>query len=151
MKRPTLEQLQAWTPEERMRVRQRAAQFDNAEAKATVELIDNSGLPLRTGGGMSFDHPLYREMEEVIWSAEGKSAALDAVGRGLPAMAGVDPLLQKRMGNRYSADQQGTMNAGWIVAELMRSRGYEPEGSASLPPGSVAKTAALYRAKSSLR
>ena len=151
MKAPTFEQLARWTPEERLRVRMRAAAMDTAVGHETVSLIDGSGLPMRTGGGMSYDHPIYREMEEVIWSKEGKAAALEAVKAGLPAMAKVDPLLQQRMGSRYSADQQGTLNAGFIVAEMMRLHGYEPEGSAALPPGCVAKTAALYRLKMPLR
>jgi hypothetical protein len=94
---------------------------------------------------MSQDHPLYREMQEIVWSAEGKSAALQAVEEGRPAMAGIDPLLQKVMGDRYGLEYQGTMNAGFIVAELMRFLGYEKEGEAELPSGCVAKTAATWR------
>ena len=151
MKVPTLEQITRWSPEERLRVRGRAAAMRTPMGDETVALIDGSGLPMRTGGGMSSDHPIYREMEEVIWSAEGKAAAFEAVKAGLPAMAKVDRILQQRMGNRYSADQQGTLNAGYIVAEVMRLHGYEPEGSAALPQGCVAKTAALYRPKRPLR
>ena len=151
MKVPTLEQITKWSPEERLRVRTRAAAMNNIMGAETIALIDGSGLPMRTGGGMGYDHPIYREMEEVIWSKEGKAAALEAVKAGLPAMTGIDPLLQQRMGSRYSADQQGTLNAGFIVAEMMRVQGYEPEGSAALPPGCVARTAALYRLKRPLR
>ena len=151
MRAPTLEQIRRWTLEERMRVRLRAAARRDAIGDEAVALIDGSGLPLRSGGGLSADHPIYREMEEVIWSQEGRTAALEAVAKGLPAMAGVDPLLQERMGPRYCANQQGTANAGWIVAELVRSRGYEPKGAATLPPGCVARTAALYAPKRPLR
>jgi hypothetical protein len=103
------------------------------EAMATVKLIDSLDLPL-SFGGMSTDHPLYLEMMEVAWSADGKKAALDAVEKGLPAMAGVDPLLQKAMGSRYSADQQGTLNAGYIIAEVMRHLGYEKDKEAAPLP-----------------
>ena len=151
MRVPTLEQITRWSPEERLRVRERAAAMKTSMGEETVALIDGSGLPLRTGGGMGYDHPIYREMEQVIWSAEGKAAALAAVQAGLPAMAKVDPLLQERMQNRYSADQQGTLSAGAIVADVMRTFGYEPHASAPLPSGCVARTAALYRRKSPLR
>ena len=57
-------------------------------------------------------------------------------------MAGIDPLLQKAMGNRYGREAQGTMNAGSIVAELMRYLGYQKEREAELPPGCVAEDAA---------
>jgi hypothetical protein len=56
---------------------------------------------------MSEDHPLYREMQDIVWSAEGKTAAVGAVEAGFPAMAGVDPLLQKAMGERYGREYQG--------------------------------------------
>ena len=94
---------------------------------------------------MSKDDPCYREMEEIVWSAEGKAAAVQAVEKGQPAMAGIDPLLQKAMGNRYGREAQGTMNAGSIVAELMRYLGYQKEREAELPPGCVARTAATWR------
>ena len=51
-------------------------------------------------------------MEEVAWSAEGKAAAIEAIGKELPPMASVDPPLQKAMGARYSREHQGTVNAG---------------------------------------
>ncbi|WP_424360971.1 hypothetical protein [Methylocystis parvus] len=144
MKAPTETQLRAMTPEQRMLVRQRAAKLNNEIGAVTVALIDSLHLPL-SSGGMSEDHPLYREMQEVIWSAEAKSAAVKAVEKGLPAMAGVDPILQRVMGERYGREYQGTMNAGYIVGEVMRYLGYDKVGEGPLPEGCVAKTAATWR------
>ena len=147
MKAPTDKQLKAMSPEDRMTVRNRAARLDNEIGRSTVALIDSLDLPL-SSGGMAADHPLYREMQEVAWSAEGKAAAVAAVARGQPAMAGVDPLLQKAMGERYGRDYQGTANAGYIVGEVMRFLGYKKVGEAVLPGGCVAKTAATWRVSS---
>jgi hypothetical protein len=114
MKAPTEMQLRAMSPEKRMTVRSRAAKLGGEIGNAAAALIDSLNLPL-SSGGMSEDHPLYREMQELIWSADGKAAAIQAVEKGLPAMAGIDPLLQKAMGDRYGREYQGTMNAGYIV------------------------------------
>jgi hypothetical protein len=143
MKAPTELQLRAMTPEQRMLVRSRAVKIGGEIGNATVALIDSLHLPL-SSGGMTLDHPLYREMQEIIWSVEGKALAIEAAANGFPAMAGVDPLLQKMMPERYGREYQGTMNAGHIVADLMRFLGYEKVGDAALPSGCVAKTAALW-------
>jgi hypothetical protein len=140
MKAPTEMQLRTMTPEQRMTVRTHAVRLGGEIGSATVALIDSLNLPL-SSGGMSQDHPLYREMQEIVWSAEGKSAAVQVVEEGLPAMAGIDPLLQKVMGDRYGLEYQGTSNAAYIVGELMRVL----EGEAELPSGCAAKTAATWR------
>lgn len=149
MKVPTERQIRSWSPDERMRVRSRAAKMGTEVGRQTMELIDLLNLPL-SSGGMAADHPLYREMMEVAWSAEGKAAALKAVQEGRPAMAGVDPLLQKVMGSRYSAEQQGTLNAGYIVGEVMRHLGFEKDSEAPLPTNCIAKTAATWKANKPL-
>jgi hypothetical protein len=58
-------------------------------------------------------------MEEIIWSPLGRQSALDAVGNGLPALAGVDPLISADLGNQYTPHNSGTVNAGYILAGLM--------------------------------
>lgn len=125
--------------------------YENAKNKggdagaAIVARIDELGLPLSTGG-MPFDHPEYREMAEVVWSKLGRAAAVTATEKGLPAMAGVDPLLQQKMGARYNADQQKTMTAGSLVGEIMRHLGYaKDKESAPMPQGCIAKTAATWK------
>jgi len=68
-------------------------------------------------------------MEEIIWSPQGRTAALQAVSAGLPALAGVDPLLKAELGERYHPHNAGTINAGVITAALMRHLGYVEDGS----------------------
>lgn len=143
MKAPTEMQLRAMTPEQRMTLRSNAVRLGGEIGDATAALINSLNLPL-SSGGMSEDHPLYQEMQEIVWSADGKAAAVQAVDNGLPAMAGIDPLLQKAMGNRYGRESQGTMNAGYIVGELMRFLGYQKGREADLPSHCVARTAATW-------
>jgi hypothetical protein len=129
---PTEQQLLAMTAEQRMTVYNNAIRLGREIGDATVALINSLNLPF-SSGGMTKDHPVYKEMQAIIWSAEGKAAAVQAVGKGLPTMAGIDPLLQNVMGDRYGREYQGTLNAGFIVGELMRHLGYEKEGEAALP------------------
>jgi hypothetical protein len=144
MKAPTEKQLRAMTPEQLMTIRSNAVKLGGEIGNATVALIDSLNLPLSSSGGMSKDHPFYREMQKIVWSAEGKVAAVQAVEKGLPAMASIDPLLQKIMGDRYGPENQGTVKAGEIVGELMRFLGYQKDGEAGLPSDCVAKTAATW-------
>ena len=150
MKAPTEMQIRAMSAEQRSTLRANAAKLGGPLGDSTVALIDSLRLPM-SSGGMASDDPLYLAMREVVWSKEGQAAALSATAAGQPAMALVDPLIQAKMGARYGREQQGTVNAGFIVAELMRSLGYEKEGEGPLPPNCVAKTAARWRPKAKLK
>jgi hypothetical protein len=101
MMRWTLEKLQLLT------LKQREALFDNARSKDTPEareviamLVDND-LLVREGGGLPRDHRTIQLMEHVIRSDAGRTAAKGAAEQGLPAMAGIDPLLQAALGGDY--------------------------------------------------
>ena len=140
----TLEALKVMTPERRSQLyRNAAARRDNG-GQAIIDLIDESGLPLRSGG-MRMSDPVYLRMEEIVWSSAGRAAAIAATEQGLPAMAGIDPLLQADLGKQYHQHDQGTMNAGFIVAELMRHLGYVDAGQGKLPGSCVAKTAMRWK------
>jgi hypothetical protein len=52
------------------------------------------------------------------------------------------------LGERYHPHDQGTMNAGYIVGELMRHLGYIQDGEGKIPEGSVAKTAMKWKRRS---
>ncbi len=139
----TDDKLKALSSAARASLRANAAKSKAPGAAALVLQIDALGLPLSTGA-LSIDDPVYVEMEGLIWSKEFKEAAMVAAAEGKPAMAGVDPLLQKAMGSRYHAHNQGTNNAGYLVAAMMRSDGYHEIGRANLPPGCVAKSAIVW-------
>ena len=128
----------------------RYALYDNAlkqgtpEAKAVIELLNQHQLLGRIGGGLPRYHPIIREIEDVVQSAQGRAAAAKAADAGLPALAGVDPLIQERLGQDYGG-RDTTNWAGSLVAEMMSELGYRQTGKKrALPPGSTAKTAELF-------
>lgn len=49
------------------------------------------------------------------------------------------------MSSRYGRTAQGTMNAGSLVAELMRHAGYEKDGEGPLPATCIARMAAMWK------
>lgn len=148
MREWTLERVRSLT------VKQREALFDNARAKDTPEaqqiislMVDND-LLVREGGGLPREHPTIQRMEEVIRSDEGRAAAKHAADQGLPAMAGIDPLLQAALGAAYG-QQDTTSWAGTLTAEIMAEAGYVQTRKSPLPPGCVAKTAAFFQSRKS--
>ncbi len=146
MKTYTLDVLKAMTPEQRATLYQNALKKRENGGQAIIELINSSGLPLSSGGMRNSD-PVYLEMESITWSTKGRDAAVDATGKGLPALAGVEPLFVASLGNRYQPYDGGTMNAGFIVAGLMRHLGYVEAGDGKMPEGSVAKTAMKWKSR----
>ena len=142
----TLEKLRA------LNLTQREALFDNARAKDSPEartiislLVDND-LLVRKGGGLAREHPTIQLMEEVIRSDEGRSQAKRAADEGLPAMAGIDPLLQAALGAAYG-QHDTTSWAGTLTAEIMAEAGYVQTRKAPLPLDCVAKTAAFFESR----
>lgn len=138
------------TPDQRMSLLVNAQRIGGELGNATVALLNSLNLPLLSGG-LTHDHPLYLEMNELIQSPAGKAAALQAVEAGLPAMAGIDPLLQERMGKRYSNEQMMTVSAGYLTGNLMLSLGYEKDREgAPLPDGCVARSSTTWKLKKRL-
>jgi hypothetical protein len=151
MRIPTEQQIRAMTPEQRTSLLTNAKRIGGEEGNAVVSLLSSLNLPFLSGG-MPQDHPLYLEMHDIINSAEGKAAALKSVDAGLPAMAGIDPLLQERLGNRYTNEQQMTVNAGYIAGTLMYSLGYDKDKEGvALPSGCIAKSSTTWKLKRSLK
>ena len=65
-----------------------------------------------------------KEIRRIVRSADGRSAAIEATQRALPALSGVDRLLREKLGDRYKNTDRGTNTAGAFVAEVMREFGY---------------------------
>ena len=140
----TIEKLKMMTPEQRAQLYENARKMLERGGQEVIALIDSSGLPLRSGG-ITFSDPVHIRMEEIIWSSEGKKAVIRATEDGMPALAGVEPMIVEDLGDRYHPHDLGTVDAGSIVGELMHHLGYEKSGRANMPDGSVAKTAALWK------
>lgn len=140
----TVADLKALSPEERATLYENARKRRAEGGQAIMDMIDSSGLSL-SAGGMRTSDPVYVRMQELIWSAEGRSLALAATANGFPALAGVERLIVDDLGDRYHPHDLGTASAGSIVGELMRHLGYAKDREAKMPDGSVAKTAMLWK------
>jgi len=137
----TLDELKSWTPEKRKGVYLNAKK--HPDGQYIVDLIDQNGLSL-SSGGLSLDDPVYRRIVEICWSTEGRKAAVEATKQGLPALCGVDPLLQADLGDQYGKFDLGTASAGSVVAEVMHHLGYRKSGSGPCPSNCTAKTGAKW-------
>jgi hypothetical protein len=129
-----IEDLKKMTPERRAILYQNAIKHRESGGQEIIDLIDSSGLPLSSGGLRQSD-PVYLKIEEIIWSPQGREAAVEATKNGLPALAGVEPLIVAELGDQYSPHNQGTLNAGYVQAELMRHLGYVENGRGEMPEG----------------
>ena len=107
-----------------------------------MEMIVAAGLTTDSGG-LTRDHPIIQRLEDVCRSDEGRAAARSASDEGLPAMAGVDPLLVRELGADYGTFDT-TSWAGGFVAEEMEAQGYRQTRKKPMPAGCVAKTAAFF-------
>lgn len=141
----THQKLAAMSVHDRAELYRNACRLGHTPQGATLKkMLEEAGLPFSEAGCLSADDPIYLKMRELIESPEGRAAGVAAVKVGLPAMAGVDPLLQVLLGSDYGSHNMGTQTAGSIVAEVMRSLGYKKTGEATLPSNCVAKTAATW-------
>ncbi|GLU28001.1 hypothetical protein [Brucella sp. NBRC 12950] len=135
--------IEKMTPEQRAQLWVNAQKRPENGGTEVIELLKSSGLPIRTGG-LSFSDPVWQRMEEIIWSPEARPLMIEATAKGYPALAGVEPLLTRELGDRYSPLDLGTASAGAIVAEVMKILGYRELRKGSMPEGSVAKTGAVW-------
>jgi hypothetical protein len=139
----TKERLEALSHKELSTLYERALTMDTDEARDVVELVQQHGLLERLGGGYHRGHRVIHAIEHICRSEEGLAAARAAVEAGEAPMAGVDPLLKRELGSEYG-HRDTTGWAGTFVAEEMEAEGFVRQGRKSLPPGSVAKTAAFF-------
>lgn len=144
-KKWTLEELAAMSVHQRAELHKNASRLghtpDGAELKAQIEA---AGLPYSDDAALKGDDPITLTMIKVVYSPEGREAAITATNAGEAAMAGVDPLLQAALGVDYGSHNFGTNRAGEIVGSLMRSLGYKKGPDKDLPSHCVAKTAATW-------
>ncbi len=80
------------------------------------------------------------EMSAVISSAQGLHAIHTAIAGGLPPLAGIDPLLRDALGPFYTSENEGGIQAGYLIWKTLKPQGYEQGPMKSLPKGCVAKS-----------
>lgn len=141
----SLDELKALSVHDRATLYKNASRLAHMpEARSLKKLIEEAGLPFSDDACLTMDDPITVKMHEIINSPEGRAAAVKAVKDGLPAMAGIDPMLQIALAGDYGAHNMGTATAGGLVGELMQSLGYRKDKQKALPEGCVAKTAATW-------
>jgi hypothetical protein len=143
----TDDELKKMTPEQRATLYENARRQRHTGGQEIMDQLDSLGLSM-SSGGMRMSDPAYIEMEEITWSTQGRKAATEAVEKGLPALAGIEPLFVAVLGDRYRPQDGGTVNAGYIVAGLMRHMGYVEDREGKMPEGSIAKTAMKWKHRS---
>ena len=109
-----------------------------------VQMIEESGLTYRDPTGLKLDSPIGRAMAKIVNSPEGIAAAIKATEEGLPALAGIDPLLKPALMDQYAKTYEATIQAGYLVAVMMRKKGYENTGRTGPLTGCIAKSGEIY-------
>lgn len=140
----TAEHIKMLTVEKRSRMYANACALSTPEAFALKILIEEIGLPFKEDRAFKPEDDLGHALIEIIFSSEGRRAALDATEAGLAAMANVDPLIQARLDQEYGPHDNSTVRAGEIVGALMRSLDYVKGPQADLPLNCVARSAATW-------
>jgi hypothetical protein len=140
----TMAKIEALEPSERHQLWINCRASESEEGQAFADALAESGLPFSEDGALCLDDPIALKMDEIITSSEGRAACIKATRDGLPALAGVDGMINQALGVDYGSKNMGTHTAGWFVGELMRSLGYVLTERRKMPVGSVAKTAAFW-------
>ena len=109
-----------------------------------LQMIEGCGLSYSDPAGLKLDSPLGRAIAKIINSATAIAAAIDATERGLPALAGIDPLLNAALKDQYANSYEAPTQAGYLIAAMMRKQGYESSGKQGALKGCVAKTGEIY-------
>jgi hypothetical protein len=92
--------------------------------------------------------PVGITMRAVIQSDAGTEAMIAATDAGLPALAGVEPLLIEAIGKSYNTETDATLQAGTLVVARMEALGYEKSAKPKpLPEGSVGKAGYVFQKK----
>ena len=86
-------------------------------------------------------------MIEIVTSPAGRSACIEATLDGLPAIAGIDPLLHDAFGRDYRHSDEAIVTAQTLVAQVMGELGYEAAGAKELPSRYVARTGVFWKRK----
>jgi hypothetical protein len=113
--------LAARTPAERHAIWKRARMLRTADGNQLAREIERLGLPYEEPDRLAEDDPMRAQMTEIVTSPAGRSACVEATLDGLPAIAGVDPLLHDAFGRDYRQSDEA-------VAQLMDELGYAPAG-----------------------
>jgi hypothetical protein len=140
----TRAKLSARTPNERYEIWRRAKALHTADGNQLAREIEQLGLPDEPPP-LAEEDILARVIRDVVTSDEAKAAAREATLDGLPAIAGVDELLQGVLGAEYRRSERAVATAQQLVGEIMVEMGYEAVGAKPLPDRYVAREGVFWR------
>jgi hypothetical protein len=139
--------LAARTPAERYAIWKRARLLRTADGNQLAREIERLGLPYEEPDRLPEDHPMCIAMATIITSPEGRSACVEATLDGLPAIAGVDPLLHDALGREYRQSDEAVATAQSLVAQVMDELGYAPAANKVLPSRYIARAGVFWKRK----
>jgi hypothetical protein len=141
----TRSSLAARTAEERYAIWKRARSLRTADGNQLAREIERLGLPYADPGLLAEDDPIRIAMRNITASPEARAACIEATLDGLPAIAGVDPLVHEAMGPDYRRSDEAIATLGVLVAELMASLGYVEAGTKDLPNRYIARRGVFWK------
>jgi hypothetical protein len=141
----TREKLRERTQNERHAVWKRARALHSAEGNHLARAIERLGLPYAEPEPLTAEDALMDRMRAVMAEPAARSAAIEATLDGLPAMAGIDPLLHDRLGPDYRLNPAAVPSAQSLTADLMAGLGYVEAGRKDLPRRCVARTGVYWK------
>ena len=143
----TRSSLAARTAAERHAIWKRARMLHTADGNQLAREIERLGLPYEEPEHLAQDDPMRLAMAELVGSPAGRSACVEATLDGLPAIAGVDPLLHDAFGRQYRQSEEAVATAQVLVAEVMDALGYAPAGDKALPSRYIARSGLFWKRK----
>ena len=141
----TRSSLAARSAQERYAIWKRARMLRTADGNQLAREIERLGLPYAEPGQLAEDDPLRTTIRDIVASPEARAACIEATLDGLPAIAGVDPLLHEALGPTYRKSDEAIATAAALVAELMTGLGYVEAGAKDLPDRYVARRGVFWR------
>ena len=139
--------LAARSPAERHAIWKRAKMLRTADGNQLAREIERLGLPYEEPDQLAEDDPMRVAMAEIILAPAGRSACIEATIDGLPAIAGVDPLLHDAFGRDYRQSDEAVATAQAMVAQVMEEQGYASAGTKALPSRYIARTGVFWKRK----
>jgi hypothetical protein len=143
----TRSSLAARTPAERHAIWKRARLLRTADGNQLAREIERLGLPYEEPDRLAEDDPMRAAMAQIVTSPEGRSACVEATLDGLPAIAGIDPLLHDALGRDYRQSDEAVATAHALVAQVMGEQGYAPAGNKTLPSRYIARSGVFWKRK----
>ena len=113
--------LAARTAQERYAIWKRARTLKTADGNQLAREIERLGLPYAEPGQLAEDDPLRAAIADLVASPEARSACIEATLDGLPAIAGVDPMLHEALGPTYRQSDEAISTAGALTMASKRA------------------------------